>query len=121
MARPTLIEDVVTRAIRAFDLIIRAGGFSLVALDLSDVPGRYVRALPWATWKRLAVSAKSRGSKMVADDLEDDLEPAEMLEKTGATRRTRTGDLLITNQLLYQLSYVGVRCRDKVGAKRARL
>jgi hypothetical protein len=25
-------------------------------------------------------------------------------EKNGATRRTRTGDLLITNQLLYQLS-----------------
>ena len=25
-------------------------------------------------------------------------------EKTGATRRNRTGDLLITNQLLYQLS-----------------
>ena len=27
-----------------------------------------------------------------------------VLEKTGATRRNRTGDLLITNQLLYQLS-----------------
>ena len=25
-------------------------------------------------------------------------------EKTGATRQNRTGDLLITNQLLYQLS-----------------
>jgi hypothetical protein len=25
-------------------------------------------------------------------------------EKSGATRRIRTGDLLITNQLLYQLS-----------------
>ncbi len=25
----------------------------------------------------------------------------------GADGRTRTGDLLITNQLLYQLSYVG--------------
>ena len=28
----------------------------------------------------------------------------QVLEKTGATRRSRTGDLLITNQLLYQLS-----------------
>ena len=54
MARAALIEDVVSRAVRAFDLVIRAGGFSLVALDLSDVPSRYVRALPWATWKRLA-------------------------------------------------------------------
>lgn len=29
------------------------------------------------------------------------------LEKTGAGNRTRTDDLLITNQLLYQLSYPG--------------
>ena len=28
----------------------------------------------------------------------------QVIEKTGATRRSRTGDLLITNQLLYQLS-----------------
>jgi hypothetical protein len=28
--------------------------------------------------------------------------------KTGADDRTRTGDLLITNQLLYQLSYIGM-------------
>jgi hypothetical protein len=27
--------------------------------------------------------------------------------KSGADDRIRTGDLLITNQLLYQLSYVG--------------
>ena len=60
MARPALIEDVVSRAVRAFDLVIRAGGFSLVALDLSDVPSRYVRALPWATWKRLAYANEGR-------------------------------------------------------------
>jgi hypothetical protein len=28
-------------------------------------------------------------------------------EKSGAGKRTRTADLLITNQLLYQLSYPG--------------
>ena len=28
----------------------------------------------------------------------------EVIEKSGATRRDRTGDLLITNQPLYQLS-----------------
>ena len=29
----------------------------------------------------------------------------------GADNRDRTGDLLITNQLLYQLSYVGLHIR----------
>ncbi len=35
----------------------------------------------------------------------------------GADGRTRTGDLLITNQLLYQLSYVGMArgARDRPG------
>ena len=31
----------------------------------------------------------------------------ERFRRSGADARTRTGDLLITNQLLYQLSYVG--------------
>ena len=33
-----------------------------------------------------------------------------MREKTGADTRTRTANLLITNQLHYQLCYVGVKC-----------
>jgi hypothetical protein len=32
----------------------------------------------------------------------------------GADGRTRTGDLLITNQLLYQLSYVGALGGDRI-------
>ncbi len=34
----------------------------------------------------------------------EEKEAMQLLEKFGATRRSRTGDLLITNQLLYQLS-----------------
>ena len=37
----------------------------------------------------------------------------------GADERTRTADLLITNQLLYQLSYVGLELT--LGRWRARL
>jgi hypothetical protein len=31
-----------------------------------------------------------------------------------AESRTRTGDLLITNQLLYQLSYPGIERKEKI-------
>jgi hypothetical protein len=34
----------------------------------------------------------------------DRVEDSEVVEKIGATRRSRTGDLLITNQLLCRLS-----------------
>ena len=44
----------VRRGLRAFDLIVRAGGFAVVVLDLADVPERAVRALPASTWLRLA-------------------------------------------------------------------
>jgi hypothetical protein len=59
-ARRPLVEDVLSRAVRAFDLLIRAGGFTLVALDLSDISPRAVRALPWTTWRRLAHANESR-------------------------------------------------------------
>jgi metallophosphoesterase superfamily enzyme len=56
------------------------------------------------------VSSGSRGSKMVANgDLAqtaDQLgqQTVENMREFGATRRSRTGDLLITNQLLCRLS-----------------
>jgi hypothetical protein len=54
LARPSVLEQAVRQAIRAFDLILRAGGFAVVALDLADVPPRVLRAMPAATWLRLA-------------------------------------------------------------------
>jgi hypothetical protein len=42
------------RAIKAMNLVLQAGGFGLVVLDLADVPLRVVRALPFTTWFRLA-------------------------------------------------------------------
>jgi len=54
LARSGAIDRAVHQAVRAFDLVIRAGGFSVVALDVADVPARHVRALPWTTWLRLA-------------------------------------------------------------------
>jgi RecA/RadA recombinase len=53
-ARPTLLDDAVSKAVRAFDLVLRAGGFALVVLDLADLAPRVIRALPPATWMRLA-------------------------------------------------------------------
>jgi recombination protein RecA len=50
----TVGDLAVRRGLRAFDLIVRAGGFAVVVLDLADVPERMVRALPASTWLRLA-------------------------------------------------------------------
>jgi len=52
--RSTVGDLAVRRGLRTFDLIVRAGGFAVVVLDLADVPERLVRALPASTWLRLA-------------------------------------------------------------------
>lgn len=41
------------RAIKAFGLILQAGGFGAVAIDLADVSSLALRRLPFTTWRRL--------------------------------------------------------------------
>lgn len=43
-----------TRAVKAYSLVLQAGGFGLVVLDLSDVVPSTLRQLPWTTWMRIA-------------------------------------------------------------------
>jgi len=51
-------------ALKAFSLILQAGGFGLVVLDLADVPAAALRRFPWPTWMRLARIVE--GSETVA-------------------------------------------------------
>jgi RecA/RadA recombinase len=53
-----------TRALKAFSLILQAGGFGLVVLDLADVPPAALRQFPWTTWMR--VSRMIEASETVA-------------------------------------------------------
>jgi hypothetical protein len=53
-AKARLLDEALGRAVRALDLVVRAGGFGVAALDLADVPGRAIQTLPFTTWLRLA-------------------------------------------------------------------
>jgi len=44
---------VVERGVKAFNLVLQAGGFGLVVLDLAEVPASVLTQLPWTTWFRL--------------------------------------------------------------------
>lgn len=52
------------RAVKAMNLVLQAGGFGIVALDLVDVSPRVVRQVPYTTWIRLARTIE--GSQTVA-------------------------------------------------------
>jgi hypothetical protein len=47
------IDCVVDRALKALNLVLQAGGFGVVVLDLADVPPRVLKSLPFTTWLRV--------------------------------------------------------------------
>lgn len=51
--RQSLVAQALDRAIKAVTLVLHAGGFGLVVLDLADVPLPVLRDLPFTTWRRL--------------------------------------------------------------------
>jgi len=59
-ARPAVVDHAIRQAVRACDLVIRAGGFAVVALDLCDIPSRRLQALPSVTWLRMAHANENR-------------------------------------------------------------
>jgi recombination protein RecA len=46
-------ETAIDRALKALNLVLQAGGFSLVAIDLADVPPARLRQIPFTTWPRV--------------------------------------------------------------------
>lgn len=60
--RPPLAD--AARAIKAMNLVLQAGGFGLVALDVADAGRVAVRQFPFTTWMRL--SRVIEGSQTVA-------------------------------------------------------
>jgi recombination protein RecA len=52
------------RALKAMNLILQAGGFGIVALDLADASPPAIRQVPYTTWIRLARTIE--GSQTVA-------------------------------------------------------
>jgi hypothetical protein len=46
-------DRAIERALKAANLILQAGGLSLVALDLADAPLHALRRIPMTTWLRL--------------------------------------------------------------------
>ena len=54
------------RALRAFSLVLQAGGFGLVVFDLGDVPPSAIRRFPHTTWMRMARLLENAGRETVA-------------------------------------------------------
>jgi recombination protein RecA len=47
------VDRAVDRALKALNLVLQAGGFGVVAIDLADVPAAVLKRLPFTTWLRV--------------------------------------------------------------------
>lgn len=47
------VDRAVSRALKALNLVLQAGGFALVALDFADVPPAALKRIPFTTWLRV--------------------------------------------------------------------
>ncbi len=59
-AAQSLQEQELDRALKAMALVLQAGGFGVVVLDVGDVPAALLRGLPFTTWLRLARLVEGR-------------------------------------------------------------
>jgi len=53
LGETSLEHMVVDRALKALNLVLQAGGFAYVAIDLADVPRSALTRIPFTTWLRV--------------------------------------------------------------------
>ena len=58
-------EWALDRALKALNLVLQAGGFGVVAIDLADVPAVALRRLPFTTWLRVQRAVEGRDTACV--------------------------------------------------------
>jgi recombination protein RecA len=91
-----LLARVIDRAIKSFGLVLQAGGFGVVALDLADVPMAAIRRLPFTTWlraQRLIEGRDTVGIVLARDPIARSARGVTLrLARDGASEATWTGD-----------------------------
>jgi recombination protein RecA len=60
-----LMERSLDRAVKALNLVLQAGGFGVVVIDLADVPVAALKRLPFTTWLRLQRAVEGRETTCV--------------------------------------------------------
>jgi recombination protein RecA len=104
-ASPT--ERAIDRALKALNLVLQAGGFGVVAIDLADVPLAAIRQIPFNTWMRVQRVIEGSDTACVLLASEPLARSAGGLTVTLAGRATWVG----TSDRSRRLSGIDVRAR----------
>jgi hypothetical protein len=101
------IDRALDRALKALNLVLQAGGFGVVALDLADVPLAAIRQIPFNTWMRVQRVIEGSDTACVLITSEPLARSAGGLTVTLAGRPTWTG----TSERSRRLAGVDLRAR----------
>ena len=61
----SVVDRTIDRALKALNLVLQAGGFGIVVLDLADAPPVALQRLPFTTWLRVQRAVESRDTACV--------------------------------------------------------
>lgn len=78
-------DRLVERALKALNLVLQAGGFGVVAIDLADVPVAALNRIPFTTWPRVQRIIEGSDTACVL------LAPHPMARSAGGLTLTLTG------------------------------
>jgi len=79
------IDRAIDRALKALNLVLQAGGFGVVALDLADVPVLALKRIPFTTWMRVQRIVEGRDMACVL------VVPEPLARSAGGVTLTVTG------------------------------
>jgi recombination protein RecA len=87
-----LRDRTLDRAVKALNLVLQAGGFGLVAIDLTDVPALTLKRLPFTTWRRVQRTIEGSDTACVIAGAEPVARSAGGLSLTLGSRAVWAGD-----------------------------
>jgi len=98
-------EWAIDRALKALNLVLQAGGFGLVAIDLADVPAVSLGRIPFTTWLRVQRAVEGRDTACVL------VAPQPIARSAGGLTLTLTG----------RTSWTGTSARPRVAGAEMRM
>ena len=115
VAPAVTVERVLDRALKALSLVLQAGGFGVVALDLADIPPVVVKRLPFTTWRRVQRMVEGRDTACVL------LVPEPLARSAGGVTLSLAGRATWTGTAARSRRLTGLDVRVRVISPRRRV
>jgi recombination protein RecA len=110
-----LFDRTIDRALKALNLVLQAGGFGVVAIDLADVPPAVLKRVPFTTWLRVQRAIEGSDTACVL------LTPEPLARSAGGLTLALTGRTAWTGDADRSRRLAGVEMVSRIASPRRRV